>query len=381
MKKLIYRKVLNDFIIFLVVSTISVGAIVWVFQSVNYLDIIVDDGRDYKIYLGYSFLTLPKILSKIFPFALFFSFYYTLLRLENNNELIIFWSHGLSKLSLLNFFLKFSIILLFIQIIFTTILVPLSQDMARSVLRSSNINFLDSFIKEKKFNDMVRDLTIHAESKMSDGKFENLYIKKKLKDNTFEITYAKSGEVKTIKNNQFLVLYDGKVISGSNYNVTTFNFSQSNINLEEFESNIMKTIKTQENLTTDLIKCYIYLKNNKNEEYIKNQLSNLQNCSNSNLHEILRELYKRLIIPFYLPILILVSLSLLLTSKEDVNYFRNKIIIFIIGFGLIISSETTLRFVNSSLIKNIFLILMPFTIFLIIYLIIIYKINLKHKNI
>jgi lipopolysaccharide export system permease protein len=381
MKKLIYRKVLNDFIIFLVVSTISVGAIVWVFQSVNYLDIIVDDGRDYKIYLGYSFLTLPKILSKIFPFALFFSFYYTLLRLENNNELIIFWSHGLSKLSLLNFFLKFSIILLFIQIIFTTILVPLSQDMARSVLRSSNINFLDSFIKEKKFNDMVRDLTIHAESKMSDGKFENLYIKKKLKDNTFEITYAKFGEVKTIKSNQFLVLYDGKVISGSNYNVTTFNFSQSNINLEEFESNIMKTIKTQENLTTDLIKCYIYLKNNKNEEYIKNQLSNLQNCSNSNLHEILRELYKRLIIPFYLPILILVSLSLLLTSKEDVNYFRNKIIIFIIGFGLIISSETTLRFVNSSLIKNIFLILMPFTIFLIIYLIIIYKINLKHKNI
>ena len=381
MKKLIYRKVLNDFIIFLVVSTISVGAIVWVFQSVNYLDIIVDDGRDYKIYLGYSFLTLPKILSKIFPFALFFSFYYTLLRLENNNELIIFWSHGLSKLSLLNFFLKFSIILLFIQIIFTTILVPLSQDMARSVLRSSNINFLDSFIKEKKFNDMVRDLTIHAESKMSDGKFENLYIKKKLKDNTFEITYAKFGEVKTIKSNQFLVLYDGKVISGSNYNVTTFNFSQSNINLEEFESNIMKTIKTQENLTTDLIKCYIYLKNNKNEEYIKNQLSNLQNCSNSNLHEILRELYKRLIIPFYLPILILVSLSLLLTSKEDVNYFRNKIIIFIIGFGLIISSETTLRFVNSSLNKNIFLILMPFTIFLIIYLIIIYKINLKHKNI
>ena len=380
MKKILFRKVLSDFLIFLFITLISVGAIVWIFQAVSYLDIIAEDGRDYKIYIGYSLLTIPKILSKIFPFAMFFSFYYTILKLENNNELLIFWNHGVSKISLINFFLKFSIILLSLQIILTVFMVPKSQDLARSILRSSNINFLDDFIKEKKFNDMIRDLTIHAETKNNEGKFENIYIKRKLVDNDYEITIAKLGEVKNINENQFLVLYEGQIIGGTNNKITTFNFSQSNINLEVFDSNLMKTIKTQENKTSDLIKCYVYIKSNKSIEFIKNKLSNIQNCSDNNLRVILRELYKRIIIPLYLPILILTSLVLLLTSKERSNFFQKKILVFIFGFVLIILSETSLRFVNESILKNLFIISLPIIIFLIIYFIMLYKLIFAYRN-
>jgi len=381
MKKILFRKILSDFLIFLTVTAISVSAIVWVFQAVSYLDIIVDDGRDYKIYLIYSMLTIPKILSKIFPFAMFFSFYYTIIKYENNNELLIFWNHGVSKTSLINFFLKFSIILLILQLILTVYMVPKTQDLARSILRSSNINFLDNFIKEKKFNDMIRDLTIHAENKNKDGKFENIYIKKKLNNNSFEITFAKLGEVTEIKNNQFLILYEGQIISGSNNGVTTFNFSQSNVNLEEFDSNLMKTIKTQENKTLDLIKCYIYIDMKKSSEFIKNRLSNVQNCSEQNLRVVLRELYKRIIIPIYLPILILISLFLLLTSKVGTNYFQKKILVFIFGFLLIILSETSIRFVDNTVLKNLFIISLPIIIFLLIYFIMLQKLNFSNKKI
>ena len=178
MKKIIFRKFLFDCLAFFIISLISTSVIIWVFQAVNYLDIIIDEGRGYDIYLAYSFLSFPKILSKILPFAFFFSFSYVIAKYELNNQLLIFWNFGISKIKLIHFFFIFSIFLFFFQIIFTTLLVPKSQELARSIIRTSNYNFVDNFIKIKKFNADVNDLTIYTESKDQDGNYNNIYIKK-----------------------------------------------------------------------------------------------------------------------------------------------------------------------------------------------------------
>ena len=110
MKKIIFRKLLSDCFSFFLLSLLGISAIIWVFQAVNFLDIIIEDGRNYKIYLSYTLLNLPKIISRILPFALFFSFSYVFIKYENNNEFIIFWNHGVDKLRLVNFFLYFHIV-------------------------------------------------------------------------------------------------------------------------------------------------------------------------------------------------------------------------------------------------------------------------------
>ena len=46
------------------------------------------------------------------------------------------------------------------QIIFTSLLVPRSQELSRSLMKNSNVDFFESFIKPKKFNDSIRDFTI-----------------------------------------------------------------------------------------------------------------------------------------------------------------------------------------------------------------------------
>ena len=74
MKKIIFRKFLLDCLIFFTITLISTSIIIWVFQAVNYLDIIIDDGRNYFVYLQYTFLNFPKIITKILPFAFFLVF-------------------------------------------------------------------------------------------------------------------------------------------------------------------------------------------------------------------------------------------------------------------------------------------------------------------
>ena len=48
---------------------------------------------------------IPKIINKIIPFALLFSFTYVIAKYELNNELMIFWNFGINKIQLINFIL------------------------------------------------------------------------------------------------------------------------------------------------------------------------------------------------------------------------------------------------------------------------------------
>ena len=78
-----------------------------------------------------------------------------------------------------------------------------------------------------------------------------------------------------------------------------------------------------------------------------------------NIDNIIKELYKRIIIPLYIPVLILISLLLIFKSKENINYSRYRILIFLIGFSTIILSEMTIRLINADFIKNIKFFVIP----------------------
>ena len=128
MKKIIFRKLLSDCLTFFTLSLFGIGTIIWVFQAVNFLDIMIEDGRNYSVYLNYTLLNFPKIITRILPFALFFSFSYTFIKYETNNELIIFWNHGISKIRIVNFFFWISILIMFIQILLLSLVVPKFQE-------------------------------------------------------------------------------------------------------------------------------------------------------------------------------------------------------------------------------------------------------------
>ena len=367
MKKILFRKLLFDCLIFFFISLLSVSIIIWVFQAVNFLDIMIEDGRDYWVYFNYSLLNLPKTISKLLPFALFFSFFHVISKYENQNQLIIFWNFGVTKFEVINFFLKFSLIVLIIQLLFTTYIVPSTQDLARSFLRNSNFNFFENFIKPKKFNDNIKDLTIYSEKKDSEGVFHNLYLKNNTGDNSFQITYAKKGFFKKINNTTILRLLDGETISKVNKELTNIKFSVSDLNLSNTKSNTTTYIKTQELSTINLIKCLNVQYNLKLINFDKKNFE-LENCTYSNLNNIIKEFYKRTIIPFYIPTLILVSLLLIIKSKENVNFTRQRILIFLIGLFFIIVSETTLRFVQTEIFYNLILIIIPIFLALFLYL-------------
>jgi len=381
MNKLIFRKILSDYLIFFIITLISASVIVWVFQAVNFLDVMVEDGKGYFTYLSYSLLNFPKIISRLFPFILFFSFFYVLIKYENNNELLIFWNFGINKIQLVYFFLYFSLTLLFIQIVLTSYIVPNSLKYSRYIMKNSNFDLFDGFIKPKKFNDTIKDLTIYSEDKLENGEFVNVYIKKNTGVNSFQITFAKTGKL-VIGSNNILELYDGETINNINNKISKFRFQRSDFSLNNLESNVLEFNKLQETPSLVLWSCLnnIY---KINFQFMKkiNMTEYKHNCNLAGLSNIFKELYKRYIIPLYIPVLFLITLLLILKSKEEKNYPKLKIIIFLINFFIIVLSETSLKFISNSMHDNILIMIIPLLItwFLIFNFIYQFKIKLIWK--
>ena len=372
MKKILFRKLLSDCLLFFIITLLSISLIIWVFQAVNFLDIIIEDGRNYNVYLGYTLLNFPKIISRILPFALFFGFAYVFIKYEANNELLIFWNHGIHKLQVINFFLKFSILAVIFQLILLNFIVPKSQEVARSLIKSSNVDYFESLIKPKKFNDTIQGLTIYADKKNLKGELINIYIKNASQNNQFQITFAKKGVFEKKGNSKILVLHNGQTINYNNGNLTNFKFVKSDFSFSRMSSHAVVITKLQEQSSFELIKCINILS--------KRQTTDLLNCDRDNIRNINKELFKRIINPFYLISIILVSLFLIILSKENINYLKLRFLIFIIGILVLVLSESLLGYISNINSNNLLLLFVPFTIFLVTYFFIFKKLTINFKK-
>jgi lipopolysaccharide export system permease protein len=285
-------------------------------------------------------------------------------------------------MKLVNFFIKTSLILVLIQILFTSFLVPKALEFSRSLIKNSNIDFFEGFIKPKKFNDTIKNLTIYAEDKDAKGNLLNIYLKKDLSENSYQITYSKIGKFIGEENQKILKLYDGQTINYVNEKISKFNFQSSDFNLANLDARIIHVNKTQETSTIILVSCLNNLFK-LNISFLKGVdfKNSVHNCRKDNIDNIFKELYKRFIIPFYIPVLILIALLLIIKSKENIDYLKYRVIIFLIGINGIIFSEITLKFIQVSFIKNTFIIFLPILIFIFFYLFFFQKLKTNFNQI
>ena len=380
MKKLIFKKFTKDVFQFFLLVSISISLIVWVIQAVNYLDIVTEDGHGFKVYFLYTLLSLPKIFSKIFPFIYFISLFYIILKYENDNELIIYWTIGIKKIEFVNVLLKFSIFYLILQLLLTTFVVPMTLDKARSYIRTSNVDLFSSIVQEKKFIDTVKDLTIFVEEKNNNGDLKNIFLKEKIGGNKYQIIIAKEGKIKKNINKNALILFDGKIININEKETNSFEFSKTEVNLSKFETKTTTYPKIQEIRTYDVLTCIVRLKYFHNT-FLLNMFKTGKistNCKINNIATSFQEIFKRIISPLYLLVLSLIACLIIIKSKDDYEYTKYKFGLFMLGVVTIIFSEISIKYSSASTLQNIYLLSLPILFFLFIYFY--FKIKLRKPN-
>ena len=366
MNKLIFRKFSQDIINFFLIASFSITFIVWIIQAVNFLDLISDDGHSLKVYFTYVSLNLPKIFSKTIIFVYFISIYYVINKYNNSNELIVFWNNGIRKIKFINFILLFSILFLVLQLIFNLFIVPKSQDIGRAYIKTSNIDFLPKLISEKKFINVVKNLTIFVEEYEKDGTLKKIYINEQMNNENSKIIVSESGKIIKKKQKYILRLFNGGITNINKNNTYTLNFSETDYDLSNFTTKTITATKVQELNSIEMFRCLkeIDLKKKINKNEVIDNPKNAA-CHTRTVKSISEELYKRFVIPFYTLIISLVAASLIIEPKSKYFSKLHKLNIFLIGILVITISQLSLKFfLNSINITYLILFLPIFLVFL-----------------
>ena len=369
MKKTIFNNLFNEVTLFFLVCSLTLTLIVWIIQAVNFIDIISEDGHSITTYFSYAILNIPKIYNKLLLLSFFLSVYYILGVYEDKNQLIIFWINGITKIEFLNKLIFLSIIFTFFSLILSYFVVPFTQDKARSFIRNSNLDFFPSLMKPKKFIDTVENLTIFLDEKKDDS-MKKILIKDSSIGGGSQLIISKSGKIVNNDQTKYLSLNNGIIINyGKGKKLTSFNFEQSNFNLNKYKTKTTITPKIQETKSITIIKCLKNLNSDMNKKTLVDKL----NCEKSFIKNLTQEIYKRTILPLYIPILCIIASLVVLKSNNDDKFKNFKIKVFLSGIVIIVFSQISINAVSINIQVGIATLCTPFILLFISYLLFLNK--------
>ena len=345
----------------------GLSIIAWTVRAVNFLDLIIESGYSIFTYFQYSFLNFFGIATKFIPLSFLLALIIFVLRQIQENEFVILWTSGVKKIHVVNLFFNLSVLILFFYLLFASIFTPYALNKSRNLLSSEQLSsflptvkiqqFSDSFkgftfIVEKKFKNQVENIFLHDRSDI----LKNL--SSKVGNNTYTTIVARKGIIE----NKKLLLLNGQIISSEKNNNKNeiIKFEQLNIDLSDLTTTTIKKPKLQETSTLILLNCFL------NETFINRV------CDEDLKKEIIPVLNRRLVLPFYIPVITLICSLMLIKNKR---IFLNKTSIFIYGFLLLLFIELTVRYTGINNLMKITFIFLPLIMLLSIYVILSNKFN------
>ena len=351
------KEILKNFFVIL----LSLSIIAWAVKAVNYLDLIVENGYSVVTYLAYSVLSLTGVLMKFMPLSFLVSIVFFITKHKDENEFTILWTSGIKKIHIVNLLFFSSILVLVFYLIFSLFVTPFSLNQSRKLLSNKSEISIIPTIKKNEFSDVFKGLTLFVNDKI-DNEIKNIFIfdssgnfkhlsNNKLKNELLSIVAQKG----IVEKNE-MILLNGQIVTSSNNNQNSkmVKFDQMNLNLGSVENNVIKQPKIQETSTLNLLNCFT-----------KKEGQNF--CNLGARKELIPTLNRRLIMPFYIPIIALVSCLLFLNRKN--KFLLNKFTVFILAFTILVFAELFIRYTGLNKSINYFFILFPFTFLPFLYLI------------
>ena len=334
--------------------------IAWTVRSVNFLDLMIQDGYSASIYFKYSLLNIFTIITRFIPLSFLIAIIISITKFERQKELFILWVTGLNKIKIVNIFLLIACLVAIFQLLLGVIINPYTLNKSRALLRDSGSTEIYAVLKPKAFSDNFQGLTFYIDEKNKNNELINIFIKDSnnilgtiINENngtTDKTIFAKKGMVLENK----LILLNGTIQSLGNNKIKNFNFEKTELSIKNFNTRIIKKTKVQE---TSSYKLFICLLN-----------STAQNCPYRNNKKIVVEtLSRRLGMPLYIPLIAAISSFLLIHQKERKNNFLSKYIVFSSAFIILVFTEILLKYTGFSNIHFTIYFLLPLVLLILIY--------------
>ncbi|MEQ8366566.1 MAG: LPS export ABC transporter permease LptF [Roseicyclus sp.] len=253
------RYILSQLIVLFGFFSLVLISVYWVNEAVDLFDSLIADGQTFSVFLEFTALTLPQIMTLVLPVSAFVATLYIFNRLIGESELVVLQTAGLSAMRLLRPVMAFGLIVGLLIGVLANFLAPAAR--SQFIDRSQEVqeDLTGRFLREGQFIHPTDGLTVYIRDITDLGEFRDLFLQDR-SDPGAETTYnATRALLVRSDNGPRLVMFDGmaQTLDARSGRLSTVRFQDFTYDLGAliesggFRSRDMRELPTRVLITAD----------------------------------------------------------------------------------------------------------------------------------
>jgi lipopolysaccharide export system permease protein len=203
------RYIFGQLLIALLLVTTGLVALIWLTQSLRFIQIIVNHGLSPLVFVKLTLLLVPSFVATILPITCFIVVLFIYARLAGDRELTVMRASGMSDLALARPALAIAAIAMLVCYGLNLILVPASLSAFRDYefeIRNQIAAFL---LQPGVFTPVADHVTVYVQARGSDDSLEGILIEDARDPSAPATILARSGQLMVNAQGPLVLLQDG----------------------------------------------------------------------------------------------------------------------------------------------------------------------------
>jgi len=240
---LLDRYLFRQLALALLAVTVGLAALVWLTQSLRFIELVLDRGLSLAVFFELTSLLLPSFFSVILPITTFIVMLFVHLRLAGDRELVVMRAAGLSNWQIARPALALGLLVVGLMAFLNFWLVPLSHTAFRQWQFEIRNQLVGVLLQEGVFSTLGSDLTVYARKRDPDGTLRGILVHDQREAGGPVTILAQSGRIGQGADGPRVTLYDGvrqqmeKGASGAPPRLTVLSFSENSVDLARVARN------------------------------------------------------------------------------------------------------------------------------------------------
>lgn len=307
----------------LILSLTALASLALLTQSLQTLDLIVENRQSALTFFYITILALPQLISVIMPLAVFMAVLYALNRLNIDSEMIVAKASGVSPWQIASPVMRLGVYAMIFHLILNLWVQPLSFREMRGEILKVRTDIASQMVRSGEFVTPAIGLTVYASEILPDGAMKDVLIFDERESNVDTMHTAESGFLTRNETSAWLTLENGNVqqkFTDNTFDLVAFKNYQIDLSdIMAFDS--VLRLKTSDRYLHELLKP-------NPREYVNRKFS----------LELAAEGHSRLAAPLYNLALVMLALSFMIRGEHQrMGYGRRIAICAAIGFTLRLS--------------------------------------------
>src|SRR6185312_3793051 len=229
----LHRYILRQLTLALIAVTIGLVALIWLTQSLRFVELVVNRGLSMRVFLELTGLLVPNFVAVILPITLFVVVQFVYQRLSGDRELTVMRAAGLSSLALARPALVLTGLVVVLCYVLNLWLVPISYTAFREYQFEIRNRMAAFLLQEGVFTPISDDMTVYVRSRDRDGTLRGILVEDARQRTSRATILAETGRLVEGPNGPRVVLRNGsrQEIDRTSGRLNVLTFAENTVDL------------------------------------------------------------------------------------------------------------------------------------------------------